>query len=104
MANKIIYMVVGIGLNLNPEVAAEKGEFCQTWPDCERGFPGLDPRNESDYDDTGFIPIVVDCDFTAMGGTVFEHEWEALGWLEHAAAGIRFKKYFSNVVIIRSTV
>jgi hypothetical protein len=100
MANKIIFMVVGIGL----QVPGNRGTVCTTWPDCDRGFPGSAEGIASSYDNTGYVNIKGHSTFTAMGGTVFDHEYEALGWLDHAPAGQRFKATYLHALIIRSTM
>jgi hypothetical protein len=98
MTTRIIYMVVGIGV----KNAGDRGVMCQTWPDCDAGFPGTDSQNPSTFDTKGYDTIQGQGTYTAMGGTVFSTEYQARGWLEFDDAGKKFLAAYQNVVIVRS--
>jgi hypothetical protein len=79
--------------------------MCQTWPDCDAGTVWQDPSNPSkEYDDTGYTVIQGTVDFTVIGGTVFDSDFEAKGWLEFDPAGIAFKEAFLSVLVLRTSV
>lgn len=103
MADKMIYLVIGIGVDEATSVG-DKGTFCPTWPDCERGPSGSGGEEPSVFDETGHVSVKGTNQYSAVGGRVFDEEYAARGWLEYSEAGKRFKQSFLNVIIVRSAV
>ena len=99
MTVRTIYVVIGIGANGGGEL----GVMCPTWPDCDAGIPYVDPANPSPYDHNGFVLVQGPGNYTAVGGTVFDSDYEARGWLEFDEAGRNFRAAFLNVLILRTT-